>query len=229
MKDVIRDDKGNITTQLNFDFPRFGNKEKDGENYVIKNVKMNLFNGNLYVTMQETYPNKKDNNKWDSFYVPKNCIEYFISEFRDFIRTLLKDKKANKTFVSERKAFKPGEKDEKKTLSFYGVIEDGEKKLSYMNISLTVGEKKLSVTPQLGGDTTFKTGSPSDVDRTSRFIAKLMAMSEELSIIFLSKMDGTYDAHMKEVAKNKAQNNPNTKTEEPDTSVTSYEDDEPIF
>jgi hypothetical protein len=40
---------------------------------------------------------------------------------------------------------------------------------------------------------------------------------------------GTYDAHMKEVAKNKAQNNPNTKTEEPDTSVTSYEDDEPIF
>ena len=98
-----------------------------------------------------------------------------------------------------------------------------------MNISLTVGEKKLSVTPQLGGDTTFKTGSPSDVDRTSRFIAKLMAMSEELSIIFLSKMDGTYDAHMKEVAKNKAQNNPNTKTEEPDTSVTSYEDDEPIF
>jgi hypothetical protein len=27
-------------------------------------------------------------------------------------------------------------------------------------------------------------------------------MSEELSIIFLSKMDGTYDAHMKEVAKN---------------------------
>ena len=56
-----------------------------------------------------------------------------------------------------------------------------------------------------------------------------MAMSEELSIIFLSKMDGTYDAHMKEVAKNKAQNNPNTKTEEPDTSVTSYEDDEPIF
>ena len=42
-------------------------------------------------------------------------------------------------------------------------------------------------------------------------------------------MDGTYDAHMKEVAKNKAQNNPNTKTEEPDTSVTSYEDDEPIF
>ena len=226
MKETKIDEKGNVVTSLNFDFTRFGNKEKDGENYAIKSVKMNLFNGNLYVRMQESYPNKKDNNKWDTFYVPKNCIEYFISEFRDFIRTLLKEKKASKSFVSERKAFKPGEKDEKKILTFYGVIDDGDKKLSYMNVSLTVGDKKLAVTPQLGGDNNFKTTASVDVDRASRFIAKLTSLSEELAVVFLSKADSTYKEHMNAVAKNKA---PHTPEAEENVTVTTYDDDEPIF
>lgn len=226
MIEATKNQKGDIISALDFDFTRFGNKN-DGEKYVNKSCKMSLYNGGLTVFIQETYPNNKEKSQWESFYVPNDCIEYFVQGFKEFTKELIKEKKATKSFTSEKKP-ENGKAGEKKIIQFYGVIEDGEKKLTYINISIQNGEKKTSFTTAFQGATTFRSTKAQEVDKVDRFISKLYSLNESLTAKLITKIDGTYHDHMSEVNKNKdAKNNLSQEAE----TTTTYEsdNDEPVF
>lgn len=216
-------EKGRVKTNLDiFEYAKWGDKNDPNR----MNVFMNsvLLNGSFYLSINTRYPADKTKDVYVSFWLPLDSVALFARRFDRFVREVIKEGKATAAITMKDK----NNKDVSLTFSA-GVDLQGknDSKFSYFKTEI-VSDGKTGVL-STGLATQVK---PFGAGNTGvAFVEQLLAITERMNVIFISKADGTVHDHLQAVAKNKDSVNPSTAAAEANTEASSsgYDEDYEVF
>lgn len=190
MIQAYKDDKGKVKTQLDvFEYAKWGDKNDPARKNIFSNSI--LIDGSFYISISTKNPSDKNKDTYVSYWVPKDAQVKFAQKFDDFVVEAIKTNRATKSIPAKDRNGKDV------NITFTAAIdqENNGKKFSYFKIEIVNDTKTGAITTGLGSSLNVYAD-----DKGKGFAKELLALSERLNVIFVSKADGTVHDHYRLLA-----------------------------